>query len=218
MQESTTSAHTEPRTEAAQRMLDAAKVLFAERGYDGVSIRDIAEKARVSKANVFHHFGSKANLYAAILEAVAEQLSTKLDVLRDPGSSLQERVARFALLDLQDQLNDPHCVYLFLRQLMAPNNTEQRRKAEQVIRDSLKSLLQLLEQLREQGELPADTDPLALTLAIAGGNFMYFQLQGILADLQQSGTPVDPVLFSQSLMHLITPAVNNGHPRPTSDG
>ncbi len=218
MHESAASPQTEARTEAAQRVLEASKILFAERGYDGVSIRDIAEKAKVSKANVFHHFGSKANLYAAILEQVAEQLGTKLDVLRDSSCSVQERVARFAELDLQDQLEDPHCVYLFLRQLMAPNNTEQRRKAEQVIRDSLRSLLQLLEQLQEQGELPADTDPLALTLAIAGGNFMYFQLQGILAEFQRDGRPVDPSTFSRSLMHLITPAVNNGPTPPTTRG
>ncbi|MCC5858408.1 MAG: TetR/AcrR family transcriptional regulator [Ectothiorhodospiraceae bacterium] len=211
MQQQSSTQSAEPRTEAARRILEASKILFAERGYDGVSIRDIAEKARVSKANVFHHFGNKANLYEANLHDTAEKLITKLEVLRDTRHSVRDRIARFALLDLQEQLGDPHCVYLFLRQLITPQRTAQRRTAEQVVSDSLKNLLHLLEQLKADGELPTETDPLALTLAIIGANFMFFQLQGILAELGQDGNPVEPEAFIRSLMHLITPAVDNGH-------
>lgn len=215
MQEPSPRQQTEPRTEAASRILESAKMLFAERGYDGVSIRDIAEKARVSKANVFHHFGNKASLYEAILEEAAEKLGARMHVLRDPTLGVHERIARFALEDLQEQINDPHCASLFLRELITPRNTAQRRQAEQVIARSLRSLLTLLEELRSTGELPPQADPLALSLAIGGGNILYFQLQGILAELREDQEPTTPETFSRALMQLIKPAVDNGATPPS---
>ncbi len=44
-------------------VLDASRELFAERGYDRVSTRDIADRAGVTHAQVFRHFGTKANLF-----------------------------------------------------------------------------------------------------------------------------------------------------------
>ena len=40
-------------------ILEAAERLFAQQGYDGVSMRTIAREAGVSKANIYHHFDSK---------------------------------------------------------------------------------------------------------------------------------------------------------------
>lgn len=51
------------KAETQARILDAAIALFTERGYDGASITAIAERARVSRATVFWHFGDKATLF-----------------------------------------------------------------------------------------------------------------------------------------------------------
>lgn len=56
-----------------------ALVLFSSRGIDGVSIADIAEAARMSKANVLHHFGTKDQLYRACLEGVGDRLHEAID-------------------------------------------------------------------------------------------------------------------------------------------
>ena len=52
-----------PCVDAVDRVLIAAEDLFATCGYDAVSISAIAERANVSKANIFHHFQSKRSLY-----------------------------------------------------------------------------------------------------------------------------------------------------------
>jgi AcrR family transcriptional regulator len=52
----------------AERILDAAEALFAERGYEGASQRDVAERAGLSAASLYNHFPSKDALYAAVLE------------------------------------------------------------------------------------------------------------------------------------------------------
>lgn len=53
-------------TERVQEILDIGARIFAEKGYDGTSMRDIAVAAGVSKALLYHHFSSKDDIYARI--------------------------------------------------------------------------------------------------------------------------------------------------------
>jgi TetR/AcrR family transcriptional regulator, regulator of cefoperazone and chloramphenicol sensitivity len=61
---------------ARARIRDAAVTLFADAGYSGTSIRDVARAAGVSPGLVQHHFGSKEGLRAACDEHVRETLRT----------------------------------------------------------------------------------------------------------------------------------------------
>jgi AcrR family transcriptional regulator len=51
-----------------ERILDAARELFAERGYAGTSIRDIAERLAMTKAALYYHFPGKQDVLAALVE------------------------------------------------------------------------------------------------------------------------------------------------------
>ncbi len=59
--------------ETRQRILDAAERLFADRGYHGVSLRDITTLAAVEAALPSYHFGTKARLFAAVIERRADE-------------------------------------------------------------------------------------------------------------------------------------------------
>ena len=61
---------------ARARIRDAAIALFAERGIDGATIRDIAQAAEVSSGLLRHHFGSKEGLRDACDEYAMAQLTT----------------------------------------------------------------------------------------------------------------------------------------------
>lgn len=56
------------RAASTERMLDAAEELFAQYGFDGVSVRDIAEVAGVSHALVHRYLGNKEEIYRAVLK------------------------------------------------------------------------------------------------------------------------------------------------------
>ena len=54
--------------ERRQQLLDVARSLFAEKGFDGTSIEEIANRANVSKPVVYEHFGGKEGIYAAVVD------------------------------------------------------------------------------------------------------------------------------------------------------
>src|SRR5947209_3887524 len=55
-------------TERRHQLIDIARSLFAERGYEGTSIEEIALRANVSKPVVYEHFGGKEGLYAVVVD------------------------------------------------------------------------------------------------------------------------------------------------------
>ncbi len=57
-----------------QRILAVAGRLFAERGYAGTSVRDIAEQLGISNPSLYHHFPSKADLFDELLRAPLDRV------------------------------------------------------------------------------------------------------------------------------------------------
>ena len=52
----------------AARILDAAEAVFAERGFEAASLREIARRAGLQQPGLYNHFASKRELYAAVLD------------------------------------------------------------------------------------------------------------------------------------------------------
>ena len=82
-----------------QAILNAAEVLFAQKGFDAVSMSAIANLAKTSKPNIYHHFKNKNELYLAVMKAAVKRSSTLLDTLEHaPGTFKKafDRVCRWS--------------------------------------------------------------------------------------------------------------------------
>lgn len=80
--------------ETRRRLLDAARSIFADRGYEGASVASIAARARVTKPALYYHFRDKAGLYEAL---VVETLDERWRLMREAaggGGSLEARLTR----------------------------------------------------------------------------------------------------------------------------
>src|SRR5260370_31859352 len=64
-------------------LLAAGAELFAERGYDGVPVTAIAQKAGVNKAMINYHFGGKRKLYRAIVSATFTEIVAGVETLAE---------------------------------------------------------------------------------------------------------------------------------------
>src|SRR4051794_12738928 len=60
--------------ERREQLLDIGRSLFAEKGFEGTSVEEIAAKAGVSKPVVYEHFGGKEGLYAVVVDREVESL------------------------------------------------------------------------------------------------------------------------------------------------
>jgi len=96
--------------ERRHQLIDVARSLFAERGYEGTSIEEIAQRANVSKPVVYEHFGGKEGLYAVVVDremsALLDGITSSLTRMTNNRSRLRiERVA-LALLTYVDERTD----------------------------------------------------------------------------------------------------------------
>ncbi|HZE66613.1 MAG TPA: TetR/AcrR family transcriptional regulator [Sporichthyaceae bacterium] len=64
--------------ERREQLLDVGRRLFAERGFEGTSVEEIAAKAGVSKPVVYEHFGGKEGLYAVVVDRETQQLLDRM--------------------------------------------------------------------------------------------------------------------------------------------
>lgn len=92
-----------------EQLILIARSVFAERGFEGTSIEEIAQRADVSKPVVYEHFGGKEGLYAVVVD---REVRTLLDSIRaaltTPRAGSRELIERgaLALLDYIDECPD----------------------------------------------------------------------------------------------------------------
>jgi AcrR family transcriptional regulator len=93
--------------ERREQLLDVSRGLFAERGFEGTSIEEIASRASVSKPVVYEHFGGKEGIYAVVVDREMQRL---LDMVTGALSGGHPRElleqAALALLDYVEQNTD----------------------------------------------------------------------------------------------------------------
>lgn len=93
--------------ERREQLLDIGRTLFAERGFEGTSVEEIAAKAGVSKPVVYEHFGGKEGLYAVVVD---REMRRMLDMVTTSLTAGHPRElceqATFALLDYIEEYTD----------------------------------------------------------------------------------------------------------------
>src|ERR1019366_365981 len=83
--------------QARQRIIEAARELFLERGFDGVSVGDIAERAEVGRTTFFRHFGDKQE----VVFANEQELLDTITAARQADSTPAPRGATAAVEQLR---------------------------------------------------------------------------------------------------------------------
>jgi AcrR family transcriptional regulator len=93
--------------ERREQLIGTSRALFAERGFDGTSVEEVAARAGVSKPVVYEHFGGKDGLYAVVVDREVRSL---LALMQESLTAGHPRVlleqATLALLDYIEQSPD----------------------------------------------------------------------------------------------------------------
>ena len=79
----------------AERILDAAEDLFAQKGYSATSLGDVADRVGIRSPSLYNHFRNKEALYASVLERLLAEFSKPLLEMQESRQLSQERVLQW---------------------------------------------------------------------------------------------------------------------------
>ena len=150
--------------------------LFAEKGYHGTSIGDLAQALGVQKASVYHHIESKQDLLWEIARDGAEAFHAALDAIPETLPAVEKlRLALRAHLRVVAEQLDVATVFIREWRYLDDERRErflaERRRYEERIRE-------LFREGRELGELRSDLDEaMAALIFLSAANWAYTWLQ-----------------------------------------
>ena len=81
-----------------QQILDGAKRVFLGVGFDAASMNDITREAGVSKGTIYVYFGSKEELFGALIDRERTAIFASLAETLEEGGSIKETLTRFGIL------------------------------------------------------------------------------------------------------------------------
>jgi AcrR family transcriptional regulator len=135
-----------------QRIINAATKLFAQHGFSGTSIRDIAGAAGTTIPNIYHYFGSKDGLYQLILmDAMTRVESIVTDAAK--GVTVRDRLVSMGKAKHQFLAQHPELMRIFLReQVASESGFVMKEEILPVMERSLQMIADMVQQGIDNGE------------------------------------------------------------------
>ena len=178
----------------------AAALEFAERGYDAAGTDRIATRARVNKAMLYYHFGSKGELYAEIVRDMVGAVGDRVRAVADgPGSAEQKLDAWISAL-VEEAAARPWFPPIMLRELAA-RAPHFDATTFQMMNAVLRGVTDVIEQGQREGTF-RDVDPLLAHLSIMPPVLIFFARQRVLAGRKLRGGLAEPRQLDQFVRHM----------------
>ena len=162
-------------TDKQIQILEVAETLFAEKGFDGTSIRDISKIAKINIAMISYYFGSKERLLESLLFYRTSDLKNQLDHLIQEELEPIDKINKVIELYI-NRINKNKGIY---RILHFEFNSEKREKSlgtfSELKKGNLKTLETIIEEGQKKGVFRKDIIVPLLTPTILG-TFFHFQM------------------------------------------
>lgn len=161
------------REEAFRRdlVLDAAESLFAEKGFDGTTVAEIAERSELAKGSLYHIFQSKEDIIAAIVGRKLEYFMRILDELLKSSASPLDKIKGFMRTKLLGVWESRHFARIFVHELRGfhwstetPALSEWREQVESMMRTTEN----VIADAQKQNQIRSDMPPSIIMGGMAG--------------------------------------------------
>ena len=156
-------------------ILDTAAREFAEKGFDGARVDEIAAKTRTTKRMIYYYFGGKEQLFTAVLErayGVIREAEQKLDVEHlDPVAAIRR------LAELTFDHHEQHPDFIRLVSIENIHRAEHIARLPELVKINTPAVLlldRILSRGRETGEFRSDVDAIDVHLMISA--FCFFRV------------------------------------------
>jgi AcrR family transcriptional regulator len=158
-----------------ERILRAALQGFAERGFDGARMRDIATRAGVPLGLLQYHFGGKPKLWQAAVDRAFVQIRSGFEaVVADPDpADERERLRLLIRNHVQFVAANPEFVRL-MHDEGKRRGPRMRWMVDRHVKPLHEMLVQLIQSAQKRGVFPADLPPVHLVYALIGAADVIF--------------------------------------------
>ena len=133
---------------ARDLILDAAERLFATKGYDGTTIKEIGSATGLNPALLYYYFAGKDELYRAVLGRAVGALVTTGSAVIEAAVAPADAIRALVATQAEFVLGHPHVSRLFVREMI----DHDARRAEAVILQLAAGLFSRLCEVIEQGQ------------------------------------------------------------------
>jgi AcrR family transcriptional regulator len=148
--------------QSRQVLINAARDLFSRREFSAVSLRQIAELAKVNPAMVHYHFGGKEGLYSAMLEERFAPLLQQLELLPSERPTLSHFVDSYVRM----LAANPWLPNLVVREVLYGTSSFREQFIERFASRSGSIVPQIIAEESAAGRLRSDLDPVFATLSL----------------------------------------------------
>jgi len=153
--------------------------LFANRGYAGTSMAEIAAAAGVSKATVFHHYRSKRELYEALVGEALTGFREQLVPLLDAEGDLQGSLREFAAAHVERLTRMQGTMRLIAREMLSGTAASGELLSGSEVSRNFSLLVDALRRGQARGNVRADVDPGLAVFLLLCANWFLFQTAGL---------------------------------------
>ena len=182
-------------------LIETATPLFAEKGFHGVSVRELAKAAGINLSMISYYFGGKEGLYAEVLN---EQFTTlrRLAEIRTMDADPLEKFELYVRATVARYRKNPYLLRFYTSELTNPTPC-----FESIVKPAIKGVVQILQETFTEGlsheQFREGLDPTDTVLALAGMINFYFLLEPATAEVVDHAPERDEKLI-QHIMDIFT--------------
>jgi TetR/AcrR family transcriptional regulator len=141
------------------RILDVAESLFARKGYDGTTIKQIGGGAGLNPALIYYYFAGKEDLYKAVLQRFFDTMLAQGVAVLDGTVPPAEAIRRLLALQAEWLLARPNLYRLLVREMVDHDARHAQEIMLQMAAGPFQRLCRVIEQGQQSGSFRTDLEP-----------------------------------------------------------
>jgi TetR/AcrR family transcriptional regulator len=178
----------------------AAAVEFADRGYDAAGTDRIAARARVNKAMLYYHFGSKRELYLEVVRDMVRTAAGRARTIADASGTAEEKIDAWIAAIVEEAAARPWFASIMLRELVA-GAPHFDVHTFQLMNDVFVAVRDIIAQGQRDGAF-RQVDPLLTHLTIMPPILLFFVRQRVIANARVTKELAEPRQIEEFARHM----------------